>query len=115
MAVYREFFSGVDKIVDAQRRIWPDAADFGVPVKKDDVFWNTAAQLASWYGDPETRHIDVYSTGTTVSIEIEGLDEWAVSDERKTEEQATYRFKLEYITTRSDKKMDGYISLTRLK
>jgi hypothetical protein len=109
MSVYKEGYFIVDAIEKASKQIYPDACDYGVLVNKKDKFWNMAKQLADWYGVKETRKHNKYGTGESVSIDIELLDEWAVSDKRKTEKQALDKFRLEFCTVGNKPK--GYYGL----
>lgn len=106
MSVYKEGFYIAEELTKASRQIYPDAADYGVPVKPGSRLWNMAKQLADFYGKKETRTVERYLTGHSAEIEISLLDEWSG---KGTE----FRFILSYTT--ADKLKDGcvgYISLT---
>lgn len=112
MAVYREGYNIAELITKASVRIFNDAADYGAPVKKGDKLWNAAKQLADWYGEGETV-VNRYSTGRSADKKIILIDEWAVSDERKTLKEATEVYTLSFVscTTGRCKGYDGYITL----
>jgi len=116
MAVYREGYSILKDLLRRSVRIYPDAADFGVPVKKGSHTWIAAKQLIDMYGEHETRKSNVYSTGKSVEEEFTLMDEWAVSDERKTVAEATERYKLYYTTctTGACKGFDGFLTIEQL-
>lgn len=115
MAVYREAFHIKAQIEKQSTQIFNDAADFGAPVKHGDYLWKATNQLASWYGDKETRNEARYSTGRSVSIEVTMIDEWAVSDERKSYKDATEIYDLSFVscTTGKCKGYDGYVTISR--
>lgn len=106
MSVYKEGFSWIQEISSKQKQIYPDAADFGAPTKKGDSVWETMKDLTDWYGNKETKKVDVYATGTTVTIHVELLDEW--------DSGAPVNFELVYVTTRRDKNQDGYVYVRAL-
>ena len=54
-AVYREGYHIIDELKKASVQIYPDAADYGVPVKKGDKYWKMAQQLVTWYGVDKSR------------------------------------------------------------
>ena len=102
MSVYKEGYHIIESIMNQSRQIFPDAADFGVPVTENDSNWNDIKQLVEWYGVKETRRIDKWNGGSSVVCIVELMDEWAVSDRRKTEDEALERFKV-YYTSHSGK------------
>ena len=116
MSVYKEFFAGVQTIQNNSNRICNDACDYGAITKKGDEVWNTMKMLADMYGVKNTRKIDKYTTGSTVEIELIGIDEWAVSDERKTLKEATIKLKMIFVayTTSKFKGFDGYVYLEQI-
>lgn len=116
MSVYKEGYSIVEEIEKLSQRIYPDACDYGVPVTKGDRMWNAMNQLTEWYGEKETRKVARYSTGVSVEIEIVLMDEWAVSDRRKSVTQATDKFLLQYTSCRDGlcKGKDGFITITKM-
>ena len=110
MSVYKEGYFIVESLQKQSKQIYPDACDFGVLVKKGDANWNMAKQLIEWYGVKETRKVEVYSTGKSVDCDVELLDEWAVSDKRKTEKEALDKFRISYTTCKvKGVDCDGYI------
>lgn len=110
MAVYREGYSIISQIQSSSKQIWNDSCDYGVLVKKNDPMFNLTKQLVDWYQVENSRKQDDYSTGVSVNVLIELMDEWAYSDGRKTEEESIDMFSLTYHTI-SDKKLnrEGYI------
>lgn len=120
MAVYREGYSFIEFLQRNSINIFPgDACDNGVPVKKGDKVWNQCKSVIHFYG---RRHIDTrqenrYSTGRSVSQCITLMDEWAVSDERKTVSEATEVFRIEFVscTTGACKGFDGYITFSKIR
>jgi hypothetical protein len=116
MAVYKEGYMAVEAIEKKSVQIFDDAADFGAPTKKGDNLWKLAMQMASSYGKESTRDENKYSTGSSVSIKIELLDEGAVMDERKTMAQALDRYQLDYVTCTKGqcKGYDGFLTITKL-
>jgi hypothetical protein len=113
MAVYREGFSWLGELVSASKQIFDDACDYGVLVNKDDTLWNTAKNLTEWYGIEGTRKHINYPTGSTTSIEIYLLDEWAVSDQRKTMEEAETKYIISYIKSTAVKTHDALITIIK--
>jgi hypothetical protein len=116
MAIYREGYHAVQELKSQSIRIYDDACDYGVPVKKNDKNWNLAGMLFKTYGDKTTRQQHNYSTGKNVYSFVKLIDEWAVSDERKTLKQATDVFRLTYTTctTGKCKGYDGYIAIEKI-
>lgn len=119
MAVYREGYSFIEYLQRNSVEIFPgDACDFGVPVKKGDEIWNQCKSTIHFYGRDHvnTRQENRYSTGRSVSQNITLIDEWAVSDERKTVSEATEVFRIEFVscTTGACKGFDGYITFSKL-
>lgn len=113
MAVYREGFQALKLINDKSVQIFDDAADFGAPTKKGDELWVAVKQLCSWYGINNTRKVLRYNTGRSVSQEVQLIDEWAVSDEVKTVQEATTTYVVNFVscTTGACKGKDGYINI----
>lgn len=100
MAVYREGYDIIGKLLRAQTAVFSDAADCGVPVTKGNGYFKMVGQLVEGYGVENTRKVD----RETVYHDIELIDEWAVSDERKTLSQATDRYRVSYTNLRQWKK-----------
>jgi hypothetical protein len=116
MSVYREGYHAAQLIKDKSVQIFNDACDFGAPTKKGDAIWNAAKQLIEWYGVENSRREDRYSTGRSVTAKVELMDEWAVSDERKTETEAIDRFVVSFTSCDKGrcKGFDGYINIEKL-
>lgn len=87
MAVFREAFNAMELIQKNSSQVFSDAADYGAPYVKGDKIWDACQQLAS-YHDPGTEKSEKWKGGKTLEIIV--IDEWAVSDGRKTVEQATF-------------------------
>lgn len=117
MAVYREGFKAIELIENRSTQIFNDACDFGAPTKQGDDVWNAAKQLCDWYGEKETREENRYSTGRSVSQKVTLIDEWAVSDERKTIDQATEVYLVNFVSCDKGKckGKTGYIYVQRVK
>lgn len=115
MAVYREGYHFLEQIQKQSIRIYSDACDIGVPVKKNDSTWNTAAFIVKMYGETETRKTYKYPRTEVVSIEIELMDEWAVSDGRKTVKTATEVYVLTFVKTKEGacRNFDGFITISK--
>ena len=116
MAIYREGYHAVQKLQDQSQQIYPDACDFGVPITKGDKNWNLSKQLGEWYGDKESRKVHTYSGGTNVDMIVTLIDEWAVSDERKTVKEATDKFHLSFVSCKTGicKGYDGFIQVYKI-
>ena len=112
MAIYREGFSAIKDIENNSVRIYNDACDFGAPCKKGDKIWNAAKQLVDWYKVENSRKQYAYGVENVVEL----MDEWAVSDERKTVEEATEYYKVSYhkANTGACKGYDGFISVEKI-
>jgi len=113
MAVYREGYHIMEEIRKRSIKIYPDACGYGVPTKKGDVIWNMMKQLAEWYGEKDTRKAERYGTGRSVGINITLIDEWAVSDGRKTEKEATDKFIVSFVscTDGACRGFDGFVCI----
>jgi len=117
MSVYREGYNIIKEVETASKQIFPDACDFGAPTRKGDRIWNSLGQLIKMYGDKNNnRKVDKYETGKTATIEVTLIDEWAVSDERKTIAQAHDKFRVTYTSCNTGlcKGMDGYVYIEKL-
>ena len=121
MSVYKEFYFGVQEIQLHQVPVFNDAIDVGVPVKKGDKFWKLSKSLKRFANEG----VKSYQTDFDTSIIITGLDEWAVSDRRKTVEQATDHFKMSYTILKTYKNKpylnpafknaDGFLTITKIR
>ena len=114
MAVYREGYSIIESLQNQSVQIYPDACDFGVPVEIGDANWKALKQLTEWYG--MEGHREKKALGVKHLVKL--VDEWAVSDERKTWEEAIEIFQIEY-TKASSKgssfKFDGIVEVRKIK
>jgi hypothetical protein len=115
MAVYKEGYSIVNSILRNSKQVYPDAADYGVLVKKGDSNWNGIKQLVEWYGVKGTREETRYSTGSSVLHKVMLMDEWAVSDGIKTETQATEYYMVSYVTLKDKPGYDGLVTIWKVK
>lgn len=118
MAVYREGYKALETIQRESKQIYSDACDFGALTKKGDHIWNAAKQLVDWYKVEGKREEHRYSTGRSCSAVVELMDEWAVSDERKTVDQATERYEVCFVGVKGGMKTrfgnyDGYIYVNK--
>jgi hypothetical protein len=121
MAVYREGYDILKKIQTASIQVFNDACDCGAPVQENDVMFNGIKQLFEWYGNKKTKKQE---TPETHSFEFTLMDEWAVSDERKTVKEATEKYKLTYTRLRTYQKkpylnsqfkgMHGFVEVQKL-
>jgi hypothetical protein len=102
MSVYKEAVHAIKLIQSRSKRVYSDACDFGVPVRKGDEIWNWAKQLVDWYGEEGTREVTKYSTGTTVSHLVSYMP-------HEHQSARFERVKVVYVTTRHEQNMDGYI------
>jgi hypothetical protein len=122
MSVFKEGYHALESIHKQAKQIWPDAGDFGAPVKEGSSLWNELKQLCEWYGIKSTRYASAPDKKhRTVSIYVHLMDEWAVSDEIKTEKEATEFFKVTYNKCPGIPDADGFIefwketSLSKIK
>lgn len=110
MSVYKEGYHALEEIHKSAKQIWPDACDFGTPVKEGSTLWNSIKQLCEWYGIKSTRAVSAADKKhRTVSIYVHLMDEWAVSDGRKTEKEATEFYKVTYNKTPGIPGYDGFV------
>ena len=115
MAIYKEGFSLWRTIETQSKQIFNDSCDWGALTKIGDPIWNAAKQLADWYGNKETKNVHRYFTGSSTEIEIDLLDEGAVSDERMSYSEAKIKLRLHYVTCKSIKGYDGFVYIEKLK
>jgi len=115
MSVYKEFYHALGLIQSNSKRIWNDSCDFGCPVKVNDKTWNWAKQLTEFYGIEATKQKRIIDTrNAEVSIIVSGMDEWAVSDEIKTVEEATEFYKITYFKAPKIKDADGFFTAEKI-
>jgi hypothetical protein len=112
MSVYKEGFSAIKDIENNSVQIYNDACDFGAPCKKGDKIWNAAKQLVDWYKVENGRKQYTYGVENVVEL----MDEWAVSDRRKTVEEATEYYRVSYhkANTGACRGYDGFISVEKI-
>ena len=101
MSVYKEIGHFAHEVADKSKRIYKDAADFGVPIKTiDDPLVKQLKFLIEMYRmDVKTEK---YSTGSTQTIKFDGGYPAVVE---AGFEKATFT----YVTTRNNKEMKGYL------
>jgi hypothetical protein len=117
MAVYREGYLAVEVIKNSSTRIWNDACDFGAPCKEGDKIWNAAKQLVEWYQIDGTRKQWGIGANKGVSVDVELMDEWAVSDGRKSVKNATERYRVTFNKAKTGRcnGFDGFVSVDKIK
>ena len=103
MSVYKEGFMIVEDLKSRSQYIFNDAADFGVPTKKDDATWNMVKQLTDWYGVKNTRKEHRYDTGRSVQMNVELMNEWTDGS------IVTYIIEFVSCETGKCKGFDGYV------
>ena len=102
MSVYKEMGFAIREIENKSKQIFPDAADFGVPVKSfDDPIFKLIMGVKEQYNLKLNTY--TYTTGSTQTLEFDGG--WPAVIEAGFE-KAT----IQYITTRNNKEMKGYIT-----
>jgi hypothetical protein len=109
MAVYREGFKAYETYMNKYQRIFTDACDVGVPITDNPTdVGNQIMQMLLWYKNDETRKL----VPDGVQIDVELLDEWALSDGRKTEKEAEFNLKLTYYkVTNSLRRSENYLAI----
>ncbi len=116
MAVYREGYFAIQEYQKRECQIWNDSCDVGVPVNLDDSFWKLIHQTVEFYKIEGTRKR--LRTGE-VQVDIKLIDEWAVSDARKTIEPATEIYRVSYFRFGSHPRdfayrdYEGFISICK--
>ena len=102
MSVYREGYHILKQIqINQAQQVFNDAADAGAPVQKGDALWNGIKQLKEWYG---VTLSEKQPTNDSKCFEFQLMDEWAVSDKRKTEQEALEQYRLTYTKLESYQK-----------
>ncbi len=112
MSVYKEGFYCLQQIENQSKRIYEDACDFGALTNKNDSIWNCSKQLVEWYGEKETRKVEKYLTGCTVTQEVTLMDEWNTGDK--------FTYRLTFVTNNNGikvkgNKFNGYVYVELLK
>ena len=126
MSVYKEGYSIIEDIQNGHREVYGDACDYGVPVKKGDKMWTNIQMLKEMYGPNEEfpedgleMHKDIFGGCFDILL----MDEWAVSDGRKTEEEATEKYRVHYFKINNKKhpsirpafkNADGFVHVDRI-
>lgn len=100
MAVFKELDWVIRMVNGRSHQIYPDAADYGVPITHiDDPLIMMVKSVREQYdGKTETDH---YATGATQTISILGIDEFGTGK--------SFDVKFVWVTTRSDRKRTGMI------
>jgi hypothetical protein len=118
MSVYKEGFMYIQMLQAEEAKY----GGGGIPTKKGDNVWNAVKGLIHFYsGEDEGREIQVTDRKTMVKKCITLIDEWAVSDERKTVKQATEVYEIGYYTGPDIKEApiykgyDGLFTVTRIQ
>ena len=113
MAIYKELSLFINKLQKESKQIFPDAADFGYPIRIADPMFNHSKYIIEDYGIKNSRQQQDYMTGKSVSHELKYIDEAAVSDGVKSIEEATTIFVLTYVTctTGACKGFNGYFTI----
>jgi len=106
MSVYKEAVHAIATIENQSKRIYPDACDFGAPVKKGDDTWNWAKQLVDWFGVEGTRKEHRYATGATVSQKVSYMPNEHNSSSYVTVEVV-------FVLVEGQRNMDGYIYIQK--
>lgn len=116
MSVYKEGYHAIQLIESQSKQIFSDSCDFGAPTRRGDLIWNVAKQLVDQYGVKETRQENHYETGRSVDQRVELMDEWAVSDERKTEQEAIDLFIVSFVScsTGRCRGYEGYVVINKI-
>lgn len=107
MSVYKEGYFTVQYIQQRSRQIYPDAADYGMPVRSGSPDWNAIKGIVDMYGNPERKRVHRYATGVTAEAVIELMDEW-VTGRREN-------FKITYTSARGLKGYDGYVTVEEVR
>ena len=112
MSVYKEGYYIIEALLKQHKQVWNDSADYGVLIKQNDKNWNMVKQLVDEYGVKGSR---VQHGELGVSQQVKLIDEWAVSDERKTLKEATEIFKVDYWIVSRIKNVDGLLTISKEK
>jgi hypothetical protein len=108
MAVYREGYHIIEALLKQHKQVWQDSADYGILIKHSDKNWNMVKQLVDTYGIKGSR---VHHGERGVSQKVKLIDEWAVSDARKTLKEATEVFQIDYWVVNGIKNVDGLLTV----
>jgi len=102
MSVYKELFYTAEQIEKHSKQIYPDAADYGVPIfSNDDSIIKWVKTCIQMYDGKVTT--ESYGTGKTQTIVIEGLDEWV------TKKSVTFTFTYVFVNEKYRKGLNGAI------
>jgi hypothetical protein len=108
MSVFKEGYHALELIHKSAKQIWPDACDFGTPVKENSVLWNSVKQLCDWHGIKSTRYASAPDKKhRTVSIYVSLMDEW-------TAPYPTEFFKVTYNKCPGIPDADGYLEFWKV-
>jgi hypothetical protein len=77
MSVYKEALYTAAELGKAQKQIFDDACDFGIPVQDEDKdrYLKLIQGLKEMY-TPKSRKVTPFSLGATVTLDFEFMDEW---------------------------------------
>jgi len=112
MSVYKELFWTAEQVEKQSKRIYPDAADYGVPIfSNQDSIIMMVKQMIDQYSAKVTT--ESYGTGSTQKIVASGYQR-----EERGAPLITITFIYTFIKEKyrgrgSDKKMIGYLSVER--
>lgn len=84
MSVYKEAMYAVRELKPQQKRIYPDACDYGIPIKDfSDPAILAVQNLIAQYFSPEfdSRKEEQYETGATVTVRMIMCDEFGSGEE----------------------------------
>jgi hypothetical protein len=110
MAVYREGFHIVNKLIALQGPVYKEGADYGIIANPTSPIFKDVKQLVEWYGIKGSR-ID-HGNFCGISHDVELVNEWAVSDQRMTLQEATSTFRVTWLAHANPK--SGYINRRNL-
>ena len=95
MSVYKEGYHIINYIEANTHIIEEGYLDEGVAMVKGDTIWNMVNQLVTWYGVEGSRYERVFNNHhVNIGTDVALIDEWAVSDGRKSIDQATDRYRV---------------------
>ena len=112
MSVYKELFWTAEQVEKQSKRIYPDAADYGVPIfSNSDTLIMMVKQMIEQYDGKVTT--ESYGTGSTQTIVVSG---YPIEERGAKLVTVTFIYtfiKEQYRGRGADKKMLGYLSVER--
>ena len=122
MSVFKEGYEAVRTIQKNSRRVFTDACDHGAPIYVGGVLWNHIKTLIAYADDDERNMATEYPEGWSIDITL--IDEWAVSDKRKTYDEAQDTFRVTYtrkkyynvptLTASFQEDVNGWVEIIKL-